>query len=242
LKLLGIDPAPSKQSVVFDGEQFFSLEPFALKPFLEDVVDNNTFISWDAPLGDDFSASLSYKPIEKILNTKNSYIDGKKPPRGISTLPFASCPHWSISQYVLGYPIVNNELINKEKLKYRLVQSNDDTTKEKPNLFETHPAYSLWVFLKDDLENFKYKGSKESKLIFEQIKEILFEKEVFKKYSYIKNYIDNDDKLDSFLAYVNLELFLEKRAFVYGSATMGAMLLPLLDGVLKKKVLKNMLN
>ena len=236
-KLLGIDPAPAKKSVVFDGERFFEFGAFELKEFLDDYVDSSTLISWDAPLGSDFSASLSYKPIEKILNTKTNYKDNQKPPRGISTLPFASCPHWAISQYVLGFPIVNTTIVDKEKLTYHLVENQDDLITTKPNLFETHPAFSMWVFLKDTVSNFKYKGDKDSKKVFESVKEALFALEFLQKYSFIKEDITNDDRLDSFLAYINLELFLQNKAFVYGDSKKGAMLLPDLRDVLKGEIL-----
>ena len=211
MKLLGINPVLAKKSVVFDGEKFFEFEVFELKKFLDDCVDNSTLISWDAPLGSDFSASLSYKPIEKILNTKTNYKDNQKPPRGISTLPFASCPHWAISQYVLGFPIVNPTIVDKEKLTCHLVEHNNDLSETKPNLFETHSAFSVWIFLKDKVENFKYKGDKDSKKVFCSIKEALFALEFLQKYSFIKEDITNDDRLDSFLAYINLELFLQNK-------------------------------
>ncbi len=238
MKILGIDPAPAKRSVIFDGERFFEIEPLELKEFLDKIVMKDTFIGWDAPLGDDFSLSLSYKKIERILNRKDSYIDGNKPPKGISTLPFSTCPHWSISQYVTGYPIVNSEIIDRSKLKYHLVQSNNDLSENKPNLFETHPAYSIWIFLKDKVNNFKYKGDRNSKNVFKSIKEALFELDSIKEYEFIKKDITNDDRLDSFIAYLNVKLFFQKKAFVYGDRKIGAMLLPSLSGILKDEVLR----
>ncbi len=238
MKLFGIDPAPAKKSVVFDGERFYSLDVKELKKFLLQNTTNNTLISWDAPLGDDFEASLSYKPIEKILNTKASYINEEKPPRGISTLPFSQCPHWSISQYVLGYPIVNSEIVDRAKLPFHLVQSNDDLSEIKPNLFETHPAYSLWLFTKDKLQSFEYK---KDKTIFFEMVEVLFEKNEVQKYDFVREKLIDDDLLDSFVAFLNLELFLEQKAFVYGNSKKGAMLLPKLEGILKKQTLTEMM-
>ena len=237
MRLFGIDPAPAKNSLLFDGEEFFSFNSKELKEFLNQNVNKNTLISWDAPLGDNFEESLSYKPIEKILNTKANYKNEQKPPRGISTLPFSQCPHWSISQYLLGYPIINNDIVDYKKLKYHLVQNNTLST-TKPNLFETHPAYSIWLFTKDRLDEFEYKKSKK---IFAQIVDTLFEKEEIKKYNFIKSKIINDDYLDSFIAFINLELFLEKKAFVYGNSRQGAMLLPKLDGILKDDILNKLI-
>jgi len=237
-KLFGVDPAPSKKSVVFDGERFYEKDAFELKKFFSSV-DKNCFVSWDAPLGDDFEANLFYKPLEKILNSKNSYIDQKKPPKGISTLPFASCPHWSISQYVLGYPIINKDIINKDKLFFYLVQSNEDISFYKSNLFETHPAFSMWVFLKDKIlqDNWQYKGTKDSKKFFYLLTDEIFDLKITKEFIHIKSLIKNDDYLDSFVSFLNLKLFIEKKAFVYGNKKIGAMLLPDLKNILKKDIL-----
>jgi len=236
VKILGVDVAPSKDNVIFDGEKFYEIAPLDLKDFLEEMVDSNYFIGWDAPLGDDFSLSLSYKKIEKILNQKDSYIVSK-PPRGISTLPFSTCPHWSISQYAIGYPVINKDIVDTSKIKYHLVQANEDISLKKPNIFETHPAYSIWVFLKDRVKDFKYKGDKNSKEVFNNIKKRLFELDFIRKYKIIEDEIYNDDRLDSFIAYINIELFFQKKAFVYGNSKIGVMLLPNLEGVLKKEVL-----
>ena len=239
MQLIGVDPAPAKKSVVFDGERFSQFEADELKEYLESF-GSDTLISWDAPLGDDFSQSLSYKPIERVLNSKSSYIDGKKPPRGISTLPFSGCPHWSISQYVLGYPIINKDIIDSSKLKFHQVFSKKDISKTKPNVIEAHPAFAMWVWLRDRVDfedNWRYKGDKKAKEKFEVLKEALFELEFVKRYADIKSMIVDDDHLDSFLAYLLLDRFLVDEARIYGDRKMGVMLLPKLDDVLKKGIL-----
>ena len=243
MKILGIDPAPAKESIIFDGKEFFSKKPFELKDFLEEKTKNSPYIiGWDAPLGDDFSKSLSQKPIEKILNNKSNYINEQKPPKGISTLPFSTCPHWSISQFTLGYPIVNYEIIDKSKLKYNLVQSKSDISQTKPNVVEVHPAYTMWVWLKDNITEFKYKGSKESKANFKKIVRELFKLKIAKKYKNIEDLIINDDYLDSFVAYLIIEEFLQSRAFIYGNKESGAMLLPPLNDIIKEKTIKILTN
>ena len=243
-KLIGIDPAPSKKSVVFDGSGFYAFGFRELKYYVEfkaEFYQEKLIIAWDAPLGDCF-LSMSQKPIEKILNTKSSYITNK-PPKGISTLPFASCPHWAVSQYVLGYPLINKEIINKDKLKFRLIHCEKDFHLSLPKVVETHPAYSLWVYLKDFLNegDFAYK---KSELSFKKVINKLFEIEYFKKYVRFKDEImkKGDDYLDALICYCNLELFATQRTKIYGNRKTGAMLLPALEGILNKKTLKEVKN
>jgi len=243
-RFLGIDPAPSKKSVVFDGRGFKAFDFKGLKDYVNsqaELYSDSLIIAWDAPLGECFE-SMSQKPIEKLLNTKKSYIKNK-PPKGISTLPFASCPHWAVSQYVLGYPIVNKEIINKDKLKFHLIQSPEDLKSQKPKVVETHPAFSLWVYLKDVLsdEDFVYK---KSKTVFKMVVDQLFEIGLFKKYINFKEEIMNtgDDYLDAFICYCNLEFIQSGKTKIYGNRKTGSMLLPDLQGVLNKTVLKEVEN
>ncbi|NPA50424.1 MAG: hypothetical protein GXO02_02195, partial [Epsilonproteobacteria bacterium] len=69
----------------------------------------------------------------------------------------------------------------------------------------------------------------------------LFELDSIKEYEFIKKDITNDDRLDSFMAYLNVKLFFQKKTFVYGDRKIGAMLLPSLSGILKDEVLKYLL-
>ena len=59
MKILGIDPAPGKESLVFDGKEFIDYCPQKnkncakeLKKYINELqeVKNSIFIAWDAPL------------------------------------------------------------------------------------------------------------------------------------------------------------------------------------------------
>ncbi len=246
MKILGIDPAPSKKSIIFDGKNFIEKEPFEVKIYLEDEkkVNQEYLITWDAPLGDDFSHSLSQKKIEKILSSKDSYIDEQKPPQGISTLPFSGCSHWTISQYTLGYPIINHDLICHEKLKYHLVKNDMDFSTDRANVIEAHPTFALWVWMLDFKNklgfknSWRYKGGGENKRRFQKIIELFFELDFVKTYRDIKYKIISDDYLDAFVCYLLGKLFLKKRAFIYHDKNGGYMLLPDMRGILKEEILE----
>lgn len=108
MKVLGIDPAPSKNSIVFDGDIFREFTPRELKGYIEDLTkkDNFIFISWDAPLSaaiDRDNFSLTIRKIERFFNRLGRHAKELGIPEGISTLGYSGCPHWSISQLYLDY-------------------------------------------------------------------------------------------------------------------------------------------
>ena len=52
MKVLGIDPAPAKDSVIFDGNEFQHFSPKQLKEHIDrlSMQEESLFIAWDAPL------------------------------------------------------------------------------------------------------------------------------------------------------------------------------------------------
>ncbi|BCD62309.1 hypothetical protein NitYY0826_C1185 [Nitratiruptor sp. YY08-26] len=167
LKILGIDPAPGKKSLIYDGNSFQALGYQKLKRYIFSFKQP-LLIAWDAPLGVDVEYSLTIKQIERELRKE------LKPPRGISILPFANCPHWTISQFLFGLPSIHPE----HKPFATLITSFEQHIEE-INLLEVHPALSMWLWLKDELPcmfNWRYKGIKSDLKSFLTIKQKLEEK------------------------------------------------------------------
>lgn len=52
IKVIGIDPAPSKKSTIYDGEKFEHKDYASLKKYLPEELEKNKkiLICWDAPL------------------------------------------------------------------------------------------------------------------------------------------------------------------------------------------------
>jgi len=52
MRVLGIDPAPAKDSVMFDGKEFQHFSPKQLKEHIDGLSKQEEllFIAWDAPL------------------------------------------------------------------------------------------------------------------------------------------------------------------------------------------------
>ena len=96
MKLIGIDPAPSKPSTVYDGKRFDEMSPDALSLFLQ--KQNDVFVAWDAPLTiAKENADGSYIPVyQRNIESVSKCRGNKSIPSGISVLGAAGCPHWAI--------------------------------------------------------------------------------------------------------------------------------------------------
>jgi predicted nuclease with RNAse H fold len=201
MKVLGIDPAPSKKNVIFDGENFYEkynkkeLKAQELKEYIK-ALSKDTLICWDAPLSFDVSkGDFYYRPIEKFFK----YYNKDKLPKGISMMPIAGCSHWLMSQYVVGYPAVNCE--NNEIL---LITKKEDLQVNKLKIIEVHPALAIWIWLKDEnIEEWKYKKTKQS---FEEILKILKNKNIVN----LDLPKHNDDYLDSYIAWKLGNMLMQK--------------------------------
>jgi len=214
--VLGIDPAPAKQSVVFDGKRFYHFTPKELKEYIDilTIQEEPLFVAWDAPLSaalgeDDFS--LTIRRIERFFNRNGRWAKEMFIPEGISTLGFASCPHWSISQYIFGYPAINVNYHNG--MKFELVMDNEVPFQERAGHFitEIHPALSMWILLKESIDDplfndsWKYKGdsSKSTKKRSHIIVEHLFTLAITQEYiDTSKISISMDDELDAFVCWL----------------------------------------
>ena len=90
MKVIGIDPAPAKETVIYDGAKFITKDAVALKNYLEDIKksEDNVLICWDAPLTgglsenfEDGDSPFYQRRIEQLINKIMPKVEG------ISTLP-----------------------------------------------------------------------------------------------------------------------------------------------------------
>ena len=240
MKVLGIDPAPAKKSLVFDGREFYSFDVTTLINYLESEKERDSlFISWDAPLSaaiDKKNFSLTIRKIERFFNRSGRYAKRLEIPEGISTLGYSGCPHWTISQYIFGLPILNPSLqISPD---YKLLMSNDRLDFSISYITEIHPALSMWILLKEKLadnplfkNSWKYKGdsSSDTKRRRAILIESILSLELTQEYLLKKISIESDDALDSFVCWLLGTAFVakDKRVKVYGDDKNGSFLLPL---------------
>ena len=195
MKVIGIDPAPAKETVIYDGEKFMTKDAVALKNYLEDIKksEDNVLICWDAPL----TGMASVKAIEKFKEYLNNLEKKKTPkwspleariiekyialqdiPKGISTNSFSQCPHWTITQYCLGLPqIFQPEKIYPSNVPFNLITEQKLPSEDK-NVVEVHPALALWLWLKENnpiKDNDKW-NYKKNETTFKTLTELLFKK------------------------------------------------------------------
>jgi len=251
MRVLGIDPAPSKDSVIFDGECFIYKKAKNLQSYITELMerDEPLFIAWDAPLSaaiERENFSLSIRKIESFFYRQSrsaKSLDEKRGiPHGISTLGYSSCPHWTISQHLFGYPVLNHEFI--KELEWKLIMDNEREF-GKYNLTEIHPALSMWILLKDKLsksalfaKSWQYKGAntnevKERLLIL--IKEIA-QLPLTHKYLKVKVDIKSDDELDAFVCWLMGQAFVseDEKLMIYGDRLNGSFLLPKNEEIIDK--------
>ena len=191
IKIIGIDPAPTKKNVIFDGNSFKSFNYDELKKYLEELKNEKVLICWDAPLS--FSTQkichndtpFSKRVIEKFFSQNK----GLKTPKGISIMGYSTCPHWIISQYMFGLPKVSKNKINDD-LPFKLVF---DKTQISKSITEVHPAVAIWLWT-NDLNDWEYKKNKET---FNNIVKILVNKKIIED----KLKINDDDHLDAYIAW-----------------------------------------
>ena len=168
MRVVSVDPAPSKPSVVCDGECFKEIEPADLPQYCLDLKVEPTLLVWDAPLtGPPSRNSLRTHPspysqriIEQFFSRTSL---GFKSPAGISVLPYSGCPHWTITRASLGLPIVGGFDTTSDELPYTLVCSPDDLRDDKSLVVESHPALAIWLWCKEialPVANWRYKGNK----------------------------------------------------------------------------------
>ncbi|MEN4053165.1 MULTISPECIES: DUF429 domain-containing protein [Sulfurimonas] len=237
LLVLGIDPAPAKESVVFDGREFHSFFPKELKAYIQSHQEP-LFISWDAPLSaalDDAYFSLTIRPIERFFNRLGRHAKEFGIPEGITTLGFSGCPHWTLSQYIFALPQLNDELQHKSGFEL-VMEHQTNLQNNKKYITEIHPALSMWMFLKEKLDNevlfqnsWKYKGDRKKETLERRERlsaEMIFlAEEIFNLNDIV---IRSDDELDAFVCWIMGKLYVmgNQRAYIYGSQKVGSFLLP----------------
>ncbi len=232
IKVIGIDPAPSKESTVFDGNNFFPFSYIKLKGCLKKIKKENTenkmLICWDAPLSFsiDCSSPFTKRDIEKFFSQK----EGEETPKGISVMGYSTCPHWIITQNLLGYPQTNECNFNHP---YQLVFNQKDITL---SITEVHPAVAIWLWCREEnhgLTNWNYKGKKEeNEKIIDCLIEILKSKSIIDdeviKLIKEKPRKKQDDYLDAYIAWKLGQEWVtsNQNVMILGDSNTGSFLLP----------------
>ena len=248
MRVVSIDPHPSSDSVVCmdDGNgdiKFLSKTPRELREFVDCLAKTKVLLCWDAPLTGPSCASEAgpdfyWRRIEcffgqqKLVGKERTRNRDSKyeAPAGISVLPYAGCPHWTITRSLLGLPRVGR--FDQEcGLPFRLLTEpwEDPEKLARPSVVEFHPAVAAWLWCKDEWtkEDWRYKKKA-------SVRESLWQIIQPKRNSEWGQCPQptNDDKFDALVGYILGRLWLESDPSVklIGCRETGAWLLPIAQG------------
>lgn len=246
IKVIGIDPAPGKQSTVYsekDEDGFKSFYANELKKYL-DEQKAPVLICWDAPLtgprNPDAEQILPGDYTQRQIESFFKQQQGMKTPTGISVQGYASCPHWAITRALLGLPRVGPYDTPWQDLPFQLLASEEDKTQSAPPgkyVVEVHPAVALWLWLRPQ-DDYVYKPNKNTSKAKAKAKSLCFYRQLKKQFPQIKlpMTIANDDQLDALVAWLLGKLWVESHneVILLGSMETGAMLLPQSEALMLK--------
>ena len=102
--VLGVDPAPSKQTVVFDGTAFRKWRASEVVGEVRRARkgSRSLLIAWDAPMSFSPARGFSDRAVDK--GTRAWLKEAFGASCGVNALPFSQCPHWAITSAALGVP------------------------------------------------------------------------------------------------------------------------------------------
>ena len=247
MRVVSIDPHPSSDSVVCmnDGKgniKFLSKTPRELREFVDCLAKTKVLLCWDAPLTGPSCASEAgpdfyWRQLECFFARQARVGKKRKPtetnyevPAGISVLPYAGCPHWTITRSLLGLPRVGR--FDQEcDLPFRLRTESWENPErlDRPSVVEVHPAVAAWLWCKDEWtkEDWRYKKKAS---VRESLWQII-------KTKWISEWgkcpqPTNDDKFDALVGYMLGRLWLKTDPSVklIGCRETGAWLLPIGEG------------
>ena len=254
VSVVSVDPAPSKPATVYDGRVLDSANPFSekkaakLRKLLCGLTEAgpDTLICWDAPLtgprdpdhAGETDKDFSQRHVESFFARKET---GFKAPKGISVLPYSSCPHWAITRSLLGLPRTGPHDTGYADLPFRLLPGADQEEDLRPCVAEIHPALGAWLWCRggegfpEDSEPWPYKTCTDLRrrmwrLIRRKTRAVTCQEPR-----------DDDDDFDAAVGYLLGALYLRDRAkptsrrsvVLLGNRKTGSFLVPRVTGLLK---------
>lgn len=241
MKVIGVDPAPTKGLDVFDG-QHRHVALSAARSFVGSLSGfRDVLLCWDAPLtgppsvtvagGKALDSAFSQRPLESFFSRSDT---GFKTPLGISVRGYSGCPHWALSRSLLGLPRVGPFDCDAASLPFGLLTSDTPPTSGR-HVVEVHPAVAIWLWCRTGRApeaNWEYKKS-DAVLseLWARLLEIPSIAQVL-----LEGPIDNpksDDVLDARLAYLLGRLWLNgsRSVVLIGGPDHGTFLLPRVPGL-----------
>ena len=241
MRVVGIDPAPTKGLDTFDGsDRHIPLS--GARSFVHSLYsDQGALVCWDAPLtgpptaavfgGEGTGSAFSQRPIESFFSKSGT---GFKTPPGISVRPYAGCPHWALSRALLGLPRVGPYDADHEQLPLKLVTSGTPPTSGF-HVVEVHPAVAIWLWCRERRDSTASWEYKKSASVSDELWNLLLANPDIERVlsGAGGDRPTSDDVLDARVAYALGRLWLDRSGSVtlLGSADHGSFLLPQIAGM-----------
>jgi len=242
MKVVGIDPAPTKGLHVFDGQEHQHILLPNARAYINALHNqHDLLVCWDSPLtgpptnivngeeadGSDFSQRL----IESFFSRKESEF---KVPKGISVRGYSGCPHWALSRSLLGFPRVGPFDAIELSLPFKLL-TTDTPPMDGCHMVEVHPAVALWLWTRDKRESNADWNYKESGQVMGELWNILLQVPRISDALGMAHHDvpSSDDKLDAIVAYLLGRLWVSspRTVVLLGDSNHGTFLLPHVDGL-----------
>jgi hypothetical protein len=212
--IIGIDPAPSKDALVYSQGKWQPLAPGKIRAFVTDCMRGNpaTLVAWDAPLSFD-PKDLYDRTVDKVVRAwAAAHVrDGRFAHKAINARCFAGLPHWVVSCVTLGLPF------GTPPSGLRLADVAPGRAGKAALAIEVHPAVALgaWWLEAHSADPFpRYKG------------DVSACKRIAKVLGFPPESGTDDDHLDSFVAHRLGELFVLGKAHWLGGASSGGYVMP----------------
>ncbi len=243
--IVGVDPAPGKGSTAVEiniknGKPSITLckdkKVLSTQELYECIKEWNkessVLMAWDAPLTGPSDIekpwedhSLTRREIEALVAKKIDRIPG------ISVRGYGGCPHWTISQRMLGLPKLHPAHAGGD---FTLIEADSQKNylTDHHHVVEVHPAVAIWQWLQESNNGWRYKGStKESQSIRAEFCDRLAAK--WKELdldigSILEDAKKSDDVLDALTAAVLAYMWVsnDEKVVLVGNKHKGAWLVP----------------
>ena len=243
MQVIAIDPAPKKDSTVFDGAAFLEMDAPQLRRFLQAPEHQipETLVCWDAPLtgprhpetAGRIAGDFSQRRIEQFFSRQET---GHKACPGISVRPYSQCPHWTITRSVFSLPRTGPYDNRYEHLPFPLLPGAGDEAVGRPCIVEIHPAVAAWLWCRrtDRFESWKYK---EDDQIWKEMWRIILSQTGFDWGE--RPHPQTDDEFDAAVGYLLGTMYVRdesngksgRNVVILGNRETGSFLLPAVPGL-----------
>lgn len=211
--VIGVDPAPTKKTVSYDGAGWHVWRPQDLRHYVANV-EAPAIIAWDAPLSFDRADFYGRRVDRTVARWAASLVkEGRFEPKAVNARSFAGLPHWAVTCDALGMPFGD---IPRGCI---LAEAAPPLDSQVSAVIEVHPAVALaiwWLEAGVSAPFPRYKGR-----AFRD-----GSARISKTLDFPAGAGESDDHLDAYVAYTIGTLFRDGKANWLGGPKSGGYVLP----------------